>query len=175
MFETELDKEGRVITLQYEDFCIVNAYVPNSTASLTRKYYRSDWDKAFRAYISSIQDSGLPVIIGGDFNVARSYIDVFPENLRNEKNPSGFESEERDNLEKLLNIGLADVYRHFYPDNEGAYTWWSNRQNKRSQNRGWRIDYFLVSDSIIDDVGDIKILSDVLGSDHCPMELSIKL
>ena len=117
----------------------------------------------------------MPVIIGGDFNVARSYIDIFPENERNPQNPVGFESEERDNLEKLLDCGFVDIYRHFYPDKEGAYTWWSNRRNKRLENRGWRIDYFLVSDSIVEDVASTSILANMQGSDHCPIELIIDM
>ena len=169
-----LDNEGRIITLSFEDFHVINVYVPNSTANLKRKYFRHDFDIAFREHITSLTDT-LPVIIGGDFNVARSFIDVFPENTRNEENPSGFDSEERDNLEQLLNIGLIDVHRHMYPDAQGIYTWWSNRLNKRLQNRGWRIDYFLVSDSLIDNIDSINTKMEIQGSDHCPIELVLSL
>jgi len=169
------DSEGRLITLDYPDYYIINAYIPNSQANLERSYFRFDWDTEFRAYVEELQHD-KPVIIGGDFNVARAYIDVFPENLRVKENPPGFLDEERDSFERLLDdCNLVDVFRHFYPETEGAYTWWSNRRKKRDENRGWRIDYFLVSVGIIKKVKGIVLNGDIMGSDHCPIEIKINL
>ena len=172
MNSPSLDTEGRLITLEYPDYYVLNAYVPNSQANLARKYFRMEWDKFFCEHVCGLLEE-LPVIIGGDFNVARDYIDIFPENLRNSENPPGFTDEERDGLEILLKRGFTDVYRHFYQTTEGVYTWWSNRLNKRAENRGWRIDYFLVSNSLISKVKSIVHRTDIYGSDHCPIELTL--
>jgi exodeoxyribonuclease-3 len=172
--DDRLDKEGRLITLEYPAFYFVNTYVPNTQGSLERWYYRLDWDAAFLDYLYSLQVE-KPIIVAGDFNVARDYIDIFPENLRNIKDPSGFRSEERDGFNSLLDIGLIDVFRELHPGVERAYSWWSNRLNKRSENRGWRIDYFLVSKSLLKKVKSCEIRADISGSDHAPVEMVVKL
>ena len=164
----QFDMEGRLITAEYEDYYVVNAYVPNSQASLERLAYRVAWDEALYEYITELSK---PAVICGDFNVARDYIDVYPENLRNEENPPGFISDEREGLKKLLDAGFLDVFRTLYPDTEGAYTWWSNRLKKRLENRGWRLDYFVVSQILFGNIYGIKHHTDVLGSDHCPISL----
>jgi exodeoxyribonuclease-3 len=169
-----LDGEGRLITLEYPSFYFVNAYVPNSQGGLERWYYRLDWDDAFAEYLGNLQEI-KPIVVCGDFNVARDYIDVYPENLRNEENPAGFISEERDGFSGLLDLGLVDVYRELYPDRDRAYTWWSSRLNKRSENRGWRLDYFLVSESLFPYVQSCEIRTDVFGSDHAPVEMTIDI
>lgn len=170
----ELDREGRLIALEYPGYYFVNVYVPNSQGGLDRWYYRLDWDVALREYVESLH-TRKPVIVAGDFNVARDYIDIYPENLRNEQNPPGFLAEERDGFNALLDTGMVDVFRELHPDLEGAYTWWSNRLNKRRENRGWRIDYFLTTSSLLDSVESCTIRSDVFGSDHAPIELIIGL
>ncbi len=169
-----LDSEGRMITLEYPSFNFVNAYVPNSQGGLDRWYYRLDWDSAFQEYLDDLQRQ-KPIIVCGDFNVARDYIDVYPENLRNDKNPPGFLSEERDGFNALLDLGLSDVFRELHPTRERAYSWWSNRLKKRDENRGWRIDYFLISDSLMPRVKSCEIRADIFGSDHAPVELDISL
>jgi len=138
----KLDTEGRLITLSYPDFYFVNVYVPNSQGERERWYYRLDWDYVFAEYLADLQIR-KPVIVGGDFNVARDYIDIYPENTRNEKNPHGFTSEERGGFTALLNTGLVDVFRKLHPTQEGAYTWWVQRNEGRANNRGRRLDYFL--------------------------------
>jgi RNA-directed DNA polymerase len=168
------DTEGRVITLEYPAFYFVNAYVPNSQSDLSRLYYRLEWDNHFLDYLLNLNEQ-KPVIIGGDFNVARDHIDIFPENLRNIENPPGFLSGERDNFNTLLNVGFIDVFRKLNPSLEKAYTWWSNRLHKRKENRGWRIDYFLVSENIFPNVKNCVIRSDVYCGDHAPVELIIDL
>jgi exodeoxyribonuclease-3 len=172
--DARLDKEGRLITLEYTDFYFVNVYVPNSQGELERWYYRLDWDSAFLVYLENLQNR-KPVIVGGDFNVARDYIDIYPENLRNNKNPHGFLSEEWDGLNAILDIGFVDVFRELNPTLEGAYTWWSNRLNKRKENRGWRIDYFLISENLFPKIKSCEIRTDIYGSDHAPIELVIAL
>lgn len=167
----KFDNEGRLVTLEYPGFFLVNSYFPNSQHSLERQEYRTEWDTELLAYL---QQLSKPVILCGDINVARDYIDIYPENLRNEENPPGFRSEEREGLEALLEAGFVDVFRKWYPNKTGAYTWWSNRLNNRLENRGWRLDYFLVTKDIIHDVCDIQHLTDVLGSDHCPIKLTIR-
>ena len=164
------DSEGRVITLEYPSFYFVNVYVPNSQSDLSRLYFRLEWDKKFLSYLSALQEN-KPVIVGGDFNVARDYIDIFPENLRNIKNPPGFLSSERDNFNALLDSELIDAFRELNPSLKGAYTWWSNRRNKRKENRGWRIDYYLLSERLFHKVESCRIRPDVYGSDHAPLEL----
>jgi exodeoxyribonuclease-3 len=166
------EAEGRVIALDYPEFYFVNVYVPNSQAELDRWYYRLDFDEAFREYVCRLAER-KPVIIGGDFNVAREYRDVYPENLRNDSRQFGFLSEERDAFETLLDAGFADVFRELNPAAERAYTWWSNRLNKRKENKGWRIDYFLVSDELLPKVQSCVIRSDIFGSDHAPLEMEI--
>jgi len=172
--DPRLDGEGRIITLEYPAFYYVNAYVPNSQGGIDRAHYRLDWDAAFVRYLYDLQ-AEKPVVVGGDFNVSRDYIDVFPENLRNIENPTGFTSEERGGFQALLDIGLVDVFRELHPSQERAYTWWSNRLNKRDENRGWRIDYFLISACLLKKVKGCEIRPDVFGSDHAPIELKIKL
>lgn len=162
------DIEGRLITAEYDDYYVVNTYVPNSQASQERLDYRVAWDAAFLSYVSSLPK---PIVLCGDFNVARSYIDVYPENLRNEENPPGFISDEREGMERLLEAGFLDVFRTLYPTQEGAYTWWSNRLRKRLENRGWRLDYLIISQALLGHVYNIKHHTDTLGSDHCPISL----
>lgn len=168
----KFDSEGRAITLEYDGCYFVNCYVPNSQGSLKRFYYRMDWDTAFREYVCGLQ-AEKPVIICGDFNVAYEYIDIYPENLRNEENPSGFLDEERDGLRQLFENGFTDAFRYLYPDREHAYSWWSQRLYKRNENRGWRIDYFLVSDELTDCIVDAGMYDKVQGSDHCPIFLEL--
>ncbi len=169
----KFDNEGRVITLSYPDFYLINCYVPNSKGSLERYYYRMDWDMAFRDYLYECRRE-KPTIVCGDFNVAYSYIDIYPENLLNDENPAGFLDEERDGLQQLYDIGFMDTYRFLYPDTERAYSWWSNRLCKRSENKGWRIDYFLVSNTLLHQVKDAGMFSEIYGSDHCPIYLEVE-
>ncbi len=164
----EHDNEGRVITLEFENFYLVNVYVPNSKEELARLDYRVVWETDFRKYILSL-DEKKPVIYCGDLNVAHKEIDL--------KNPStnhrsaGFTDEEREELTKTLASGFTDSYRYLYPDVKDVYSWWSYRFKSRERNTGWRIDYFLVSDKIKDKIQDAKIHCDIYGSDHCPVEL----
>lgn len=164
----EHDNEGRVITLEFENFYLVNVYVPNSKEELARLDYRVVWETDFRKYILSL-DEKKPVIYCGDLNVAHKEIDL--------KNPStnhrsaGFTDEEREELTKTLASGFTDSYRYLYPDVKDIYSWWSYRFKSRERNTGWRIDYFLVSDKIKDKIQDAKIHCDIYGSDHCPVEL----
>jgi exodeoxyribonuclease-3 len=160
--------------LEYPAFYFINVYVPNSQGGLDRWYYRLDWDTSFLKYLDNLQKR-KSVIVGGDFNVARDYIDVYPENLRNNKNPNGFLSEERDGFNALLEIGFVDVFRELNPTKERAYSWWSNRLKKRLENRGWRLDYYLISENLMAKVKSCEIHSDILGSDHAPIELVISL
>ncbi|MBS5306320.1 exodeoxyribonuclease III [Clostridium tertium] len=168
----EHDKEGRVITLEFDNFYIVTVYTPNSKNELARLDYRMVWEDAFRDYLK-VLDEKKPVIVCGDLNVAHKEIDLKnpKTNLRN----AGFTEEERSKFTELLNAGFVDTFRYFYPDEVGAYSWWSYRFNARAKNAGWRIDYFLVSNSVKDKLEDAKIHSEVLGSDHCPVELKINL
>lgn len=164
------DQEGRVITAEYEDFYLVNVYVPNSQSELKRLDYRMMWEDDFRGYLKSL-DEKKPVIITGDFNVARTEIDL--KNPKTNVKNAGFTPEERDKLATLIEAGFTDSFRYFYPDREGAYTWWSYRFNARKNNAGWRIDYFLVSDRLQPRLKSAGILSEVYGSDHCPIVLEI--
>ena len=168
----EHDKEGRVITLEFDNFYMVTVYTPNSKNELARLDYRMVWEDAFRDYLK-VLDEKKPVIVCGDLNVAHKEIDLknHKTNLRN----AGFTEEERSKFTELLNAGFVDTFRYFYPDEVGAYSWWSYRFNARAKNAGWRIDYFLVSNSVKDKLEDAKIHSEVLGSDHCPVELKINL
>lgn len=164
----EFDREGRVITLSFGQFYLVNCYVPNSQSGVNRACFRMDWDVAFREYLCKLNEM-KPVIVVGDFNVARSYIDIFPENLRNEEYPEGFLQEERDGMEQLLESGFVDTFRYLRPKTTGAYSWWSNRLNKRSENRGWRLDYCLCSVSLQDKIKNAGMYKDIYSSDHCPV------
>ncbi len=167
----EHNSEGRVITLEYEDFYLVNAYVPNSKRELLRLDYRMEWEDALRSHIMTL-DEKKPVIYCGDLNVAHKEIDL--KNPKTNTRNAGFTIEERTKLTQLLESGYTDSFRHVYPDKEGAYTWWSYMFKAREKNAGWRIDYFIVSDRLADCIEDCIIHSDVMGSDHCPVELDIR-
>lgn len=168
----EHDKEGRVITLEFDKFYMVTVYTPNSKTELARLDYRMVWEDAFREYLLEL-DKKKPVIICGDLNVAHKEIDLKnpKTNLRN----AGFTEEERSKFTELLNAGFTDTFRYFYPDLTGVYSWWSYRFKAREKNAGWRIDYFLVSNSLKDNLEDAKIHTEVLGSDHCPVEVTINI
>ncbi|TDT63263.1 exodeoxyribonuclease III [Fonticella tunisiensis] len=167
----EHDKEGRVITLEFEDFYLVTVYTPNSQEKLARLDYRMKWEDDFRGYIKKL-DMIKPVVLCGDLNVAHREIDL--KNPNSNRKNAGFTDEERNKFTELLNEGFIDTYRYFYPDKEGAYTWWSYRFNARANNAGWRIDYFCVSERFKDRLVSADIHSDVFGSDHCPIELIIE-
>lgn len=167
----EHDHEGRVITAEYPDFYLVCCYTPNAQNELKRLDYRMDWEDAFRAYLQRL-DETKPVILCGDLNVAHREIDL-KNPKSNRKNP-GFTDEERGKFQTLLEAGFTDSFRHFYPDLEGAYSWWSYRFHAREKNAGWRIDYFLVSDRLMERVEDARIHPEIFGSDHCPVELVLK-
>lgn len=166
----EHDKEGRVITLEFEDFYFITVYTPNSQNELARLDYRMQWEDEFRAYVKGL-DSKKPVVICGDLNVAHREIDL--KNPSSNRKNAGFTDEEREKFSVLLGEGFIDTYRYFNPDREGAYTWWSYRFNARANNAGWRIDYFVVSERLKDKLVSVGIHSDVQGSDHCPVELVI--
>lgn len=166
----EHDTEGRVITLEYDDFFLVNCYTPNAQAELKRLPYRLEWDQAFREHLVAL-DQQKPVIICGDLNVAHQKIDL--KNWKtNQKNP-GFSIEERESFSQLLDSGFVDTFRFVYPDLEGAYSWWSYRFNARKNNAGWRIDYFLISERLTDYLETAEIHADVFGSDHCPVSIRL--
>ena len=167
------DEEGRVITAELSDFYLVNAYVPNSQKNLKRHRYRMEWDMSFRSYVCDLREN-KPVIICGDFNVARESIDVYDENQRQYWAAQGFASDERSNFETLLEEGFVDMFREHHPE-ERSYTWWSNRLNKRDEDRGWRLDYFIASDDIADDITNVIHYTDILGSDHCPIGIEVKM
>ena len=163
--------EGRVITLEFPAFFLVNVYTPNAQDGLKRLSYRMHWEDDFRAYLMRL-DEKKPVIACGDFNVAHEEIDL--KNPQSNHQNAGFSDEERAKFSELLQSGFTDTFRYFYPDAEGAYSWWSYRFNARSRNAGWRIDYFLVSDRFAGAVQDAQILNEVTGSDHCPVALILK-
>lgn len=167
----EHDNEGRVITLEFEDFYLVTVYTPNSKDGLLRLDYRMVWEDEFRNYLKKL-DEKKAVIMCGDLNVAHKEIDL-KNPKTNRKNP-GFTDEEREKFSVLLDNGFIDTFRFFYPDLEHAYSWWSYRARARANNTGWRIDYFVVSDKLKDRLVDAEIHSDILGSDHCPVVLTIK-
>ncbi|MCY6354657.1 exodeoxyribonuclease III [Clostridium sp. ZS2-4] len=167
----EHDKEGRVITLEFDDFYFVTVYTPNSQQKLARLDYRMQWEDDFREYIR-VLDGIKPVIICGDLNVAHKEIDL--KNPKTNRKNAGFTDEERNKFTEFLNTGFIDTYRYFYPDREGVYSWWSYRFNARTNNAGWRIDYFCVSERMKDRLISADIYSNILGSDHCPIELVIK-
>ena len=168
----EHDKEGRVITLEFENYYMVTVYTPNSQNELARLVYRMTWEDAFLAYLKKLGEK-KPVVVCGDMNVAHKEIDL--KNPKSNRKNAGFTDEERQKFSVLLENGFVDTFRHFYPDLEGAYSWWSYRFQARAKNAGWRIDYFLVSEVLKDQLQDAKILTDVMGSDHCPVELDISL
>ena len=168
----EHDQEGRVITLEYEDFYFVTVYTPNSQSELARLDYRMTWEDDFLAYLKGLEEK-KPVIFCGDLNVAHKEIDL--KNPKTNRKNAGFTDEERGKFTDLLAAGFTDTFRYLYPDVEGIYSWWSYRFSARAKNEGWRIDYFCVSDCLKDKVEDAKILTDVMGSDHCPIELDIAL
>ena len=166
------DKEGRVITLEFDKFYLVTEYTPNAQEGLARIDYRMEWEDARRAYLTKLA-AAKPVILCGDLNVAHEEIDL--KNPKTNRGNAGFSDEERGKLSELLAAGFTDSYRYLYPDATGMYTWWSYRANARKNNAGWRIDYFLVSDSIRDKIKDVTIRSDVFGSDHCPVVLEVDI
>ncbi|MDE6182316.1 MAG: exodeoxyribonuclease III [Eubacteriales bacterium] len=168
----EFDNEGRLITLEFEKFYYVTAYVPNSQDGLKRLDYRMKWEDEIRKYLLEL-DSKKPVIFCGDLNVAHKEIDL--KNPKTNRKSAGFSDEEREKFSILLESGFTDTFRYFYPDLEGAYSWWSYRFNAREKNTGWRIDYFITSKSLNENLKGAKIHKDILGSDHCPVELEIEI
>ncbi len=168
----EHDKEGRVITLEFEKFYMVNSYTPNSKRELERLKYRMIWEDEIRKYLVSL-DKKKPVIYCGDLNVAHKEIDL--KNPSTNHNNAGFTDEEREKMTKLLESGFIESFRYVYPNKEDAYSWWSYMFHAREKNVGWRIDYFIVSKTIKGKIQDAKILSDIMGSDHCPVELDIDI
>lgn len=167
----EHDHEGRLITLEFEDFYFITVYVPNSQDGLKRLDYRMKWEDDFLSYINSLQEK-KPVVYCGDLNVAHKEIDL--KNPKTNRKNAGFTDEERGKFSDVLKAGYIDTFRHFYPDLEGAYSWWSYRFHAREKNAGWRIDYFVTSASMKDRLRSAKIHSDIFGSDHCPVELVIE-
>ena len=168
----EHDKEGRVITLEFEKFYLVNCYTPNAQRELTRLDYRMIWEDDFRKYINKLNEF-KPVILCGDLNVAHNEIDL--KNPKTNVGNAGFTNEEREKMTKLLNSGFVDSFRYLYPDKKDSYSWWSYMGKAREKNVGWRIDYFIVSNKIKDNIQGAKIHPEVFGSDHCPVELKIDL
>lgn len=162
------DMEGRLITLEYSDFYIVTVYTPNSQNELARLDYRMEWEDAFRKYLCKLSEK-KGVIVCGDMNVAHNEIDL--KNPKTNHKNAGFTNQEREKMTQLLESGFVDSFRYFYPDMEGIYSWWSYRFKAREKNAGWRIDYFLVSENIKDRMKNAQIYTDILGSDHCPVEL----
>ena len=168
----EHDQEGRVITLEFESFYMVTVYTPNSQSELARLDYRMRWKEAFLSYLKGLEKK-KPIIFCGDLNVAHKEIDL--KNPKTNRKNAGFTDEERNKFSVLLENGFVDTYRYFYPDQEGVYSWWSYRFQARKKNAGWRIDYFCVSECLKEKLRDAKIHTEVLGSDHCPVELDIDL
>ncbi len=167
----EFDHEGRVITLEFEEYYLVTCYTPNAQRELARLDFRMAWEDAFLAYLKGL-DAKKPVIMCGDLNVAHEEIDL--KNPKTNHQNAGFSDEERGKMTTLLANGFTDSFRHFYPDLKDVYTWWSFRANARERNIGWRIDYFIVSDRLRERLTAAKIHPDVMGSDHCPVELDIE-
>ena len=168
----EHDKEGRVITLEYDNFYLVTCYTPNSQNELARLPYRMSWEDDFLTYIKSL-DAKKPVILCGDLNVAHNEIDL--KNPKTNRKNAGFTDEERAKMTTLLESGFTDTFRYFYPDAEGIYSWWSYRFQARAKNAGWRIDYFITSKRLDDKLEQAAIHTDIYGSDHCPIELQINI
>lgn len=167
----EHDHEGRVLTLEYENFYFVGCYTPNSKDGLLRLPYRMVWEDAFRAYLKQLEQT-KPVILCGDLNVAHEEIDL--KNPKTNRRNAGFSDEERAKMSELLDSGFVDTYRYLYPD-QIEYSWWSYRFKAREKNAGWRIDYFIVSEALKEHIQDAKIHTDIFGSDHCPVSLDIEL
>lgn len=167
----EHDKEGRVITLEFEDYYILTVYAPNAQNELARLDYRMEWEDAFLTYLKSLEEK-KPVVFCGDLNVAHQEIDL--KNPKTNRKNAGFTDEERGKFSHLLAAGFVDTFRYFYPDVENIYSWWSYRFSARQKNAGWRIDYFCVSECLKERLVDAKILTDVMGSDHCPVVLEMK-
>ncbi len=169
--QAEHDREGRVLNLEFDDFYLVNVYTPNSQRGLARLEYRMEWEDVFRKYLKRL-DQTKPVVICGDLNVAHKEIDI--KNPASNRKNAGFTDEERAKMTELLNQGFIDSFRHFFPDKKDAYSWWSYFSNARERNVGWRIDYFLVSDRLKESLTDAAILSEIMGSDHCPVILELE-
>ncbi len=168
----EHDHEGRVITLEFEDYFFITVYTPNSKQELERLDYRQVWEDDFRKYLLSLREK-KPVIFCGDLNVAHKEIDL--KNPSSNHHNAGFTDEERNKMTELLKSGFVDTFRYFYPDKKDIYSWWSYRFKAREKNAGWRIDYFIVYEDLCDKLTDAKIHTDVYGSDHCPVELDIDI
>lgn len=166
------DKEGRIITAEYEHFYLVNVYTPNSKRELERLSYRMEWEDDFRAFLKNLEKK-KPVIVCGDLNVAHQEIDL--KNPKTNRRNAGFTDEERAKFSQLLQTGFTDTFRYFYPDLEGAYSWWSYMGKARENNTGWRIDYFLCSNALESKLKNAKIHPEIMGSDHCPVELELSL
>lgn len=166
----EHDKEGRVITAEFDEYYVVTVYTPNSQRELTRLAYRMEWEAAFLAYLKKLEEK-KPVIFCGDLNVAHKEIDL--KNPKTNHKNAGFTDEERACFDKVVENGFIDTYRYFYPDKEGAYSWWSYMFQARAKNAGWRIDYFVVSQSLQDKLAGADIHAQIMGSDHCPVELTL--
>ncbi len=169
---SEHDTEGRVLCAEYDDFYLIDVYVPNSGSALKRLPYRQSWDIAFCDYLKKLEET-KPLIVCGDFNVCHKPIDLARPKA-NYKKSAGFMQEEVDGMDRFTGRGLVDTFRHFYPDTPEKYSWWSYRAGARPRNIGWRLDYFLVSESYLSQVSDAAILADVLGSDHCPVSIDLK-
>lgn len=167
----EHDHEGRVITAEFPDYYVVTCYTPNSQDGLARLYYRMQWEEDFKAFLKKLEEK-KPVIFCGDLNVAHTEIDL--KNPKTNRKNAGFTDEEREKFTKLLDAGFIDTYRYFYPETEGVYSWWSYRFKAREKNAGWRIDYFCVSKALENRLAGAKIHTEVMGSDHCPVEVLIK-
>ncbi|GIP42832.1 exodeoxyribonuclease III [Paenibacillus sp. J45TS6] len=172
MSEEDPDVEGRMITLEFESFYLVNVYTPNARRDLSRLAMRLEWEEQFREYITGL-DQKKPVVICGDLNVAHQEIDI--KNAKSNRGNSGFTDEEREKMTRLLESGFVDTFRYFYPDQTDVYSWWSYMAKVRERNIGWRIDYFLASERIAPQLIDASIDSQVLGSDHCPIVLEIDI
>lgn len=168
----EHDHEGRVITLEMEKFFLVTVYTPNSQDGLKRLDYRMTWDDDFRAYLQKL-DQSKPVLICGDLNVAHKEIDL--KNPKTNRMNAGFTDQEREKFQLLLDAGFIDTFRYFYPEQTNIYSWWSYRFKAREKNAGWRIDYFLASASLADKLKEAKIHTEIFGSDHCPVEVTVEI
>ena len=168
----EHDKEGRIITLEFEKFYLVNCYTPNSKRELERLDYRMIWEDEFRKYLLKLNET-KPVVMCGDLNVAHEEIDL--KNPKTNRRNAGFTDEERNKMTELLNSGFTDTFRYLYPDKTGMYSWWSYMFKAREKNAGWRIDYFIVSKSVEEKIKESYIFSDVMGSDHCPVGLDLEI
>lgn len=164
--------EGRVITLEYDKFYLVNCYTPNSQRELARLNYRMNWEEDFRKYLKDLEKI-KPIILCGDLNVAHKEIDL--KNPKSNRQNAGFTDEERDKMTTLLSSGFIDTYRFVYPNKENAYTWWSYMANARQKDIGWRIDYFIISKILVEKIIDVSIYKEIMGSDHCPIGLNINI